>query len=78
MYGVKGLIWFMFVLSFDIIRGVVFDYMYCILLGVMKMFFNFWFDKVYRNELFYVGNFIKIVDERFIVISFLYYIIRIF
>lgn len=76
VYGVKGSTWFMFVPSFDIIRGVALDYMHCILLGVMKMLLNLWFDKAYRNESFYAGNLIKTVDERLTAISPPHYITR--
>ena len=66
----------MFVPSFDIIRGVALDYMHCILLGVVKMLLNLWFDKAYRNESFYAGNLIKTVDERLTAISLPHYITR--
>ena len=76
VFGVKGSTWFMFVPSFDIVRGVALDYMHCILLGVMKMLLNLWFDKAYRNESFYAGNLIKTVDERLTAISPPHYITR--
>lgn len=50
VFGVKGYLWFMFILGFDIIKGVVVDCMYCVLLGVIKMLMMLWFDKIYVSE----------------------------
>lgn len=50
VFGVKGYSWFMFILGFDIIKGVVVDCMYCVLLGVIKMLMMLWFDKIYVSE----------------------------
>lgn len=44
----------MFIFRFDIIRGVVVDYMYGILLGVVKMLLQLWMDKSYSFELWLV------------------------
>lgn len=43
--GVKGLSWFFYVLVFNLIWGIIIDYMYGTLLGVVKMLVNLWFDK---------------------------------
>lgn len=48
VFGVKGFIWFLYLFKFDIIRGIVIDYMYCILLGVVKMLVILWFEKSYK------------------------------
>lgn len=45
--GVKRMIWSMFFLGFDIIIGVIIDYMYCVLFGIIKMVLILWIDKFY-------------------------------
>lgn len=38
--------------------------MHGVLLGIVKMFFVLWFDKKYKNEKFYIGHKISLIDER--------------
>ena len=40
----------MFVLIFDIIKGVATAYMHSTLLGVVKMLLTLWSDKSYKGE----------------------------
>lgn len=64
----------MFVLKFVVIR-VVIDYMYSILFGVVKICFIFWCDKIYKVELWLVISRMKEVEDRFMKINFLFFII---
>ena len=50
--------------DFDVVKGMPVDYMHGVLLGIVKMFFSFWFNKKYKNEDFYIGDQITKVDER--------------
>ena len=50
--------------GFDIINGMPLDYMHGVLLGIVKMLFALWFDKKYKNEKFYIGDKISLIDER--------------
>ena len=50
--------------GFDMVRGMPLDYMYGVLLGVVKMLFSFWFDAKHKRERFYIGDQISSVDER--------------
>lgn len=50
--------------GFDIVRGMPLDYMHGVLLGVVKMFFSFWFDARYKKEPFNINDKISTVDER--------------
>lgn len=61
--GVKGYLWFMFILGFDIIKGVVVDYMYCVFLGVTKIFMILWFDKLYVIEFWNISKKVEEVDR---------------
>ena len=62
--GVKGFSWFLFCPKFDIIKGVALDYMHMVVLGVMEMLVSIWLDKGNKNELFYLGEKLKIIDSR--------------
>lgn len=42
--------------QFDIVAGVVTDYMHCILLGVTKYFLNLWLDGSNKGKPYYIGN----------------------
>ena len=41
---------------FNIVSGVVIDYMHCVLLGVTKFFLNRWLDKANKTKPFYLGD----------------------
>lgn len=64
--------------GFDIVRGMLLDYMYGVLFGVVKMFFFFWFDVRYKKEFFNINDKIFIVDERFVKCYFFDFILRLF
>lgn len=38
--------------------------MHCVLLGVVKMLLNLWFDKLHRNSIFIISSKIQEVDQR--------------
>ncbi len=48
---------------YDISRGMSFDYMHCVLLGVCRLLLRLWFTSPYHNDLWYIGNQVKDVDE---------------
>ena len=50
--------------GFDIVRGMLLDYMHGLLLGVDKMLFSLWFNGKYKKERFYIGDKITTVGER--------------
>ena len=37
-------------------KGIVIDYLHCVLLGVTKMLVKFWFDAKHRDTHFYIGD----------------------
>lgn len=53
----------MFVPGFDIIRGIAFDYMHCVLLGATKMLMTLWFDKSHASEEFNISKRVEDVDR---------------
>jgi hypothetical protein len=58
--GVKGMSLLYLLPFFDVIKGVVPDYMHCILLGIVKQFLNLWLTST--NEPFHIKNG-KLIDE---------------
>ena len=50
--------------GFDMINGMPLDYMHGVLLGVVKMLFNLWFDAKHKKENYFIGNKIAIIDDR--------------
>ncbi len=50
--------------GFDMINGMPLDYMHGVLLGVVKMLFNLWFDTKHKNENYFIGNKIATIDDR--------------
>lgn len=65
---------FMYFLYFLMIKNVIIDYMYGVLLGVIKKFFDIWFDSKYFQNVWYIGDKIKEVDVIFKKIKLLYFI----
>ena len=62
--GVKGPSWLSTIPSFDIIRGMSFDYMHCVLLVVCRLLLRLWFDSKYHQNVWYIGHAVKDVDDR--------------
>ena len=67
--GYKGFPIFALHPSFDLVKGVVVDYLHCVLLGVVKMMMEFWFQKNHRGKPHYIGK--KVYIMAFITILFL-------
>ena len=42
--------------AFDPVKGVVIDYLHCVLLGVTKMLIRKWFDDVNKRKPFFIGH----------------------
>lgn len=47
--------------NFDLFKGMSFDYMHCILLGVTRKLLHLWFDK-HHAEIWYLGKAVKEID----------------
>lgn len=41
---------------FNIVKGVVADYLHCVLIGVAKSTMELWFNKTNRRKPFFIGN----------------------
>ena len=52
--GVKGPSLLSLLPQFDIVRGMVPDYMHCICLGIVKQMATLWFDAKNHDEPFYI------------------------
>ena len=63
VFGVKGPSLLYLIPKFDIIQSFNPEYMHSVLLGVVKMFCEFWFDTAYRACTFYCGAHMVIVDS---------------
>lgn len=51
--------------GFDIINGMVTDYLHCVLLGVSKTLLSIWLDPKNDNKEFYIGKKqSRLLDER--------------
>ena len=62
--SVKGPSWLRTIQSFDLIRGMSFDYMHCVLLITCWVLLNLWFNSKNHSELWYIGCAVKEVDQR--------------
>jgi hypothetical protein len=67
--GVKGFTVADSLPSFDTVRGTVADYMHSVCLGVMRQMVELWFESKHHGKSFYIGQKVKIVDERLQLIS---------
>ena len=59
----------MFVPGFNIIEGIAIDYLYCVLLGIVKMLMSLWFDKTHSSELWNISNKLELIDKPLLNIS---------
>jgi Transposase family tnp2 len=55
--------------QFDIVHGMVPDYMHCICLGVVRQMARLWFDSKNHNEPFYIGKSTGLIDRRLLAIK---------
>uniref|UniRef100_A0ABM0N1J6 Uncharacterized protein LOC102800872 n=1 Tax=Saccoglossus kowalevskii TaxID=10224 RepID=A0ABM0N1J6_SACKO len=62
--GVKGVSWFLHVPKFDMINGMGADYMHCVCLGITKMLLILWTDKTNKDNPWYVGNQLELIDTK--------------
>lgn len=62
--GIKGPSLLSLLPQFDIVRGMVPDYMHCICLGVVRQIAKLWFEPKNHEEPFYIGKSSKLVDRR--------------
>ena len=67
--GVKGITVADLLPSFDTVRGTVTDYMHSVCQGVMRQMVDLWFESKHHGEDFYIGQKVKLVDERLQLIS---------
>jgi len=67
--GVKGPSQLQLLPMFDIIRGMVPDYMHCVCLGVARQVAALWFDSKNHEEPYYIGKSVKTVDCRLLAIK---------
>lgn len=63
-FGVKGPSWLSTIPQFDIIKGMSFDYMHCVLLVVCRLLLRLWFNSSFHQEIWYIGTAVKSVDNR--------------
>ena len=54
-FGYKSFPIFALHQPFHLVKGVVVDYLYCVLLRVVKMLTEFWFSKSHRSKPYYIG-----------------------
>ncbi|MGH0116610.1 UNVERIFIED_CONTAM: hypothetical protein FKN15_057450 [Acipenser sinensis] len=61
--GVKGPSPLINMPKFDLIHGMVPDYMHCVLLGVCRQLATLWFESKYHRQPWYIGNCMREVDK---------------
>lgn len=49
--------------DFDIITNLDVDWMHCVALGFCRQFVKLWFDSMYHEKEYYLGNDVKAIDE---------------
>ncbi|WAR10081.1 LOW QUALITY PROTEIN: hypothetical protein MAR_035157, partial [Mya arenaria] len=62
--GFKGIFGLAFLQSFDLVKGVVPDYMHCILLGITKTLLLKWFSPTQSGKNYFIGKHIKTISKR--------------
>ncbi|WAR28013.1 hypothetical protein MAR_013717 [Mya arenaria] len=62
--GFKGISGLAFLQSFDLVKGVVPDYMHCILLGITKTLLLKWFSPTQSGKNYFIGKHIKTISKR--------------
>lgn len=55
--------------KFHIINSIVFDYLYCVLIGVVKACVEAWFDFTNSNRLWYLGRYIDVLNFHLLAIK---------
>ena len=67
--GVKGMSLADMLPTFDTVRGTVTDYMHSVCQGVVRLMVDLWVDSKHHGEEYYIGQKVKLVDERLQLIS---------
>jgi len=62
--GIKGETILSYVPGFDIIDGLIVDYMHACILGTMRQFAKLWFNSKYHEKEFYLGHAKEEVNKR--------------
>lgn len=62
--GVKGISWLSKMPGFSMIRGCPIDYMHSVCIGVVPYIMNIWFNPIYKNKDYYLGDKVKDIDKR--------------
>lgn len=62
--GMKGVCQFASLKTFDISRGICLDYMHGVLLGVTKQLMSLWLESKYKDQSWYCGDYLCLIDER--------------
>ncbi|CAH3169894.1 unnamed protein product [Porites lobata] len=62
--GMKGVCQFASLKHYDISKGVCLDYMHGVLLGVTRQLMALWFDSKHKDQPWYCGDRVSIIDER--------------
>lgn len=65
----KGPSWLTVVPSFNLIQGMSFDYMHCVLLGVCRFLLSLWLQPLHHQELYYIGTRTSDLDDRLLSIK---------
>lgn len=60
----KGVCQFASLKTFDISRGICLDYMHGVLLGVTKQLMSLWLESKYKDQSWYCGDYLCLIDER--------------
>jgi len=63
-FGVKGPSWLSTIPTYDLVKGMSYDYMHCVLLGVCRLLIRLWFQSCHHGEVWYIGNQVQDVDCR--------------
>ena len=62
--GVKGMTFADLLPTFDTVRGTITDYMHSVCLGVARQMVDLWVNSSHHGEEYYIGQKVKLVDER--------------
>lgn len=49
--------------NFDLVCGMSFDYMHCVLLGVVRLLLKLWFTTSFHKDPWYLGKMVKQIDD---------------
>ncbi|XP_060607195.1 uncharacterized protein LOC132759444 [Ruditapes philippinarum] len=74
--GFKGMSGIARLLKFELVYGIVPDYMHCVLLGIVKTILSKWFSPTQSGNDYFVGKHLKQINERLLQIQPPHYIER--